>query len=62
MASLCEICGKMREGEEEKLNIIVSLIHRISVCNDCSQDYANHDYNKLIEKLKNNTGGKPRKE
>jgi ribosome-binding protein aMBF1 (putative translation factor) len=52
MPSLCEICGKTREGGEEKLIIVVSLIQRISVCNECLNDYANHDYEKLIMKLK----------
>jgi len=49
MSNPCEICGKEREGDE---TIVVSLIHRLKVCHECSQDYANHDYNKLISKLR----------
>lgn len=58
MTENCEICGNELKMEETELVIVVSLINRLRVCKECLNDYTQHDYDKLISKLKNSEEGK----
>jgi ribosome-binding protein aMBF1 (putative translation factor) len=47
----CQICGK---PNNHKITIIISTLFSLDVCSDCLNDYANHNYNKLMEKIDKN--------
>jgi len=44
----CQVCGKKTEA---KLTIVISPVLRLNTCGDCLNDYANHRYERLTEKV-----------